>query len=177
MHYINNPDFLEAIKAYKAEILLAEQEERTKPIVPNYIGDCILKIANRLSLRPNFINYTYRDEMIGDGIENALVAVENFDPQKSSNPFAYFTQIIYFAFIRRIHKEKKQTLIKSKIIMDMPFDEYDIQDHDEDGCYVNSYFDFMQKSGFCNDIIKNEEVKVSKKKNKSTLVDHLEYDE
>ena len=86
------------------------------PPVPDYVGECFLKIANGLSFRPNFINYTYRDEMISDGIENCLQYVYNFDPNKSNNPFAYFTQIIYFAFIRRIQKEKKQTHIKHKII-------------------------------------------------------------
>ena len=82
------------------------------PPVTNYIGECFLKIATHLSYRPNFINYTYRDEMISDGIENCLQYVKNFNPEKSSNPFAYFTQIIYYAFLRRIQKEKKQTHVK-----------------------------------------------------------------
>ena len=83
---------------------------------PEYIVNCILKIANGLSNRPNFINYTYKDEMISDGIENCLQYIYNFDPTKSKNPFAYFTQIIYYAFIRRIQKEKKQQHIKHKMI-------------------------------------------------------------
>ena len=84
------------------------------PAIPNYIGECFMKIAEGLSHKPNFINYTYRDEMISDGIENCLMYFDNFNPDKSKNPFAYFTQIIYFAFLRRIGKEKKQTYVKYK---------------------------------------------------------------
>ena len=94
----------------------AESSGKQTPPVTNYIGECFLKIATHLSYRPNFINYTYRDEMISDGIENCLQYVKNFNPEKSKNPFAYFTQIIYYAFLRRIAKEKKQSHIKNKMI-------------------------------------------------------------
>ena len=108
-NYINNADFMAALMAYKE----AKRLNDNAPI-PNYIGECFMKIAEGLSHKPNFINYTYRDEMIGDGIENCLMYFENFNPDKSNNPFAYFTQIIYFAFLRRIAKEKKQTYVKYK---------------------------------------------------------------
>lgn len=108
-HYINNADFLAALIEYKKR----KQQNPNEPI-PNYVGECFMKIAEGLSHKPNFINYTYRDEMIGDGIENCLMYFENFNPDKSNNPFAYFTQIIYFAFLRRIAKEKKQTYVKYK---------------------------------------------------------------
>jgi DNA-directed RNA polymerase specialized sigma subunit len=107
-HYVNNAEFLEAMKAYKKAVDTAIKQKKEKPLVSDYIGSCFLKIANHLSYRPNFINYTFRDDMISDGIENCLQYLDNFNPAKSSNPFAYFTQIIYFAFIRRIQKEKKQ---------------------------------------------------------------------
>lgn len=113
-HYINNSEFSEALRQYKQDVIDAEDEDNPKPPVPNYIGECFMKIANGLSSKPNFMNYSYRDEMIGDGIENCLMYFENFDPEKSQNPFAYFTQIIYYAFIRRIQKEKKQLYIKYK---------------------------------------------------------------
>jgi len=113
-HYINNADFCKALVDYKEEVALAKKESRPKPIIPNYIGECFMKIAEGLSHKPNFINYTYRDEMIADGIENCLMYFENFDPQKSNNAFAYFTQIIYYAFLRRIQKEKKQLYVKYK---------------------------------------------------------------
>jgi hypothetical protein len=113
-HYINNQDFLKALTDYKASCAVANQENKPKPKIPNYIGECFMKIAEGLSHKPNFINYSYRDEMISDGIENCLMYFENFDETKSSNPFAYFTQVIYFAFLRRIQKEKKQLYVKYK---------------------------------------------------------------
>ena len=113
-HYINNEDFLKALVDYKARCLEASSQGADKPKIPNYIGECFMKIAEGLSHKPNFINYTYRDEMIADGIENCLMYFENFDPTKSKNPFAYFTQVIYFAFLRRIQKEKKQLYVKYK---------------------------------------------------------------
>ena len=103
-HYVNNKQFLSAMVDYKEQCKLAENETKVRPPVTEYIGECFLKIANHLSYRPNFINYTYRDEMISDGIENCLQYIDNFNPEKSKNPFAYFTQIIYFAFVRRITK-------------------------------------------------------------------------
>jgi hypothetical protein len=108
-HYINNADFLKALIEYKQRKKINPDEP-----IPNYIGECWMKIAEGLSHKPNFISYTYRDEMISDGIENCLMYFENFNPDKSNNPFAYFTQIIYYAFLRRIQKEKKQLYVKYK---------------------------------------------------------------
>ena len=98
-HYVDNKKFLVAMTEYRESRIKAEEEGQKRPQVTNYIGECYLKIANHLSYRPNFINYTYRDDMISDGIENCLQYMDNFDPEKSKNPFAYFTQIIYYAFI------------------------------------------------------------------------------
>ena len=113
-HYVNNADFLAALVKYKQECAKAAQENKPDPQIPNYIGECFLKIADHLSRKPNFISYSFRDEMIADGIENCLLYFRNFDETKSSNPFAYFTQIIYYAFLRRIMKEKKQLYVKYK---------------------------------------------------------------
>ena len=107
-HYINNKEFLRCLIEYQADIVKCKKEEKEKPYVTDYIAMCFLQIAQRLSYRPNFINYTYKDDMISDGLENCLAYMHNFDPNKSKNPFAYFTQIIYYAFLRRIQKEKKQ---------------------------------------------------------------------
>ena len=122
VHYVDNKAFLEAMKEWKTKCKDAESLGEPQPPVSNYIGECFLKIANHLSYRPNFINYTYREEMISDGIENCLQYCSNFNPEKSNNPFAYFTQIIYYAFIRRIQKEKKQQHVKHKIIENMNVD-------------------------------------------------------
>ena len=113
-HYVDNKVFLQAMIEWKEKCKLAEEADDEKPPVTNYIGECFLKIATHLSYRPNFINYTYKDDMISDGIENCLQYASNFNPEKSNNPFAYFTQIIYYAFIRRIQKEKKQTHVKNR---------------------------------------------------------------
>ena len=115
-HYVNNADFLAAIVKYKEKVKIAEEEGKPKPRVNNYIGGCFLKIATHLSYRPNFINYMYKDDMVCDGIENCIQYIDNFDPAKSKNPFAYFTQIVYYAFLRRIAKEKRQMDIKDKIL-------------------------------------------------------------
>ena len=113
-HYVNNADFLTALIEYRANCDIAKAEGKEDPRIPNYIGECFLKIAEHLSRKPNFISYSFRDEMIADGIENCLMYFRNFDPNKSKNPFAYFTQIIYYAFLRRIMKEKKQLYVKYK---------------------------------------------------------------
>ena len=121
-HYVNNKEFLKAMIEWNNRCKQAKKVGVDPPPITNYIGECFLKIANHLSYRPNFINYTYREEMISDGIENCLQYVHNFNPEKSDNPFAYFTQIIYYAFLRRIQKEKKQDHVKNKIIENMNVD-------------------------------------------------------
>ena len=122
-HYVDNKAFLAAMIEYRKICNKAKKDKRDKPPVTDYIGECFLKIANHLSYRPNFINYTFRDDMISDGIENCVQYIHNFDPEKSKNPFAYFTQIIHYAFLRRIQKEKKQLEIKTKIIERTGYDE------------------------------------------------------
>ena len=113
-HYVDNEKFLGVMRDYREAYLKAKDEDEEPPIIPDYAGECFLKIAERLSHRPNFINYAFREEMVSDGIENCVMYASNFNPEKSANPFAYFTQIIYYAFLRRIEKEKKQLYIKYK---------------------------------------------------------------
>ena len=135
-HYVNNKQLLEALIVYrsyvdKAKVVYIEKygEEppkgrwEGKPPIPNYLGECFLKIATHLSYKPNFVNYMFREDMISDGIENCVQYIYNFDPAKSRNPFAYFTQIVHYAFLRRIQKEKKQLDIKTKIIEKTGYDE------------------------------------------------------
>jgi hypothetical protein len=136
-HYVNNKELLQALIVYKDKVekdfysrngRKATRTDRAKhwegkPQIPNYLGECFLKIATHLSYKPNFVNYMFREDMISDGIENCVQYIHNFDPERSQNPFAYFTQIIHYAFIRRINKEKKQLDIKTKIIERTGFDE------------------------------------------------------
>ena len=144
-HYVNNKQFLEAITEWKEKVKDAESLGEDRPPVTDYIGECFLKIAQHLSFRPNFINYSYKEEMIGDGIENCLQYVNNFDPEKSKNPFSYFTQIIYYEYIRRIQKEKKQTHTKHKIIEKSMMATFD-QNPLDDTNYGNQYMDYLQKN-------------------------------
>ena len=136
-HYVNNKELLEALIVYRSKVEKSflelngrepTKEDRAKhwvgkPPIPHYLGECFLKIATHLSYKPNFVNYMFREDMISDGIENCVQYIHNFDPEKSKNPFAYFTQIIHYAFLRRIQKEKKQLDIKTKIIERTGFDE------------------------------------------------------
>ena len=147
-HYVNNKEFTAAIIKHNEACKEALANDEEKPRVSEYIGECIYKIATRLSTKPNFINYSYRDEMICDGIENCLQYINNFNPEKSQNAFAYVTQIIYFAFLRRIHKEKKQAAIKQKSIEQAGFlfDTFDTIDGDVTPGMSNQYIDFLQEN-------------------------------
>ena len=145
-HYVDNKKFLQAMVDYRLKCQKADEKKRRKPVVTNYIGECFLKIANHLSYRPNFINYTYRDDMISDGIENCLQYMSNFNPEKSNNPFAYFTQIIYYAFIRRIQKEKKQMQVKSKLIQNAGVENMMDQLAGDDKVYQSAMLDFLQRN-------------------------------
>lgn len=165
-HYVNNLEMLEAIKEYKTKLREAKTNSDVKPRIPEYLGKCILMIATKLSHKPNFINYSYRDDMISDGIENCIMCIDSFDPNKSSNPFSYFTQVIYYAFLRRIQKEKKQSYIKGKLIREMPFESFEVQGQDEDDSeFANAYMSFIQMHSNFDDSFmrkkeKKEEVKV-----------------
>ena len=140
-HYVNNADFLAALIEYKRVCDEAKKNNKAEPSIPNYIGECFLKIAEHLSRKPNFVSYSFRDEMIADGIENCIQYFRNFDETKSKNPFAYFTQIIYFAFLRRIQKEKKQQHVKHKIIENMNVDILMDSDGDQ-----SVFVDYLQKN-------------------------------
>tara|TARA_R110001606_G_scaffold222062_1_gene369913 strand:+ start:257 stop:805 length:549 start_codon:yes stop_codon:yes gene_type:complete len=166
VHYVDNKKFLEAMKDWREECREAEEIGEEKPRVSNYIGECFLKIANGLSFRPNFINYTYKQEMISDGIENCLQYLHNFNPDKSNNPFAYFTQIIYYAFIRRIQKEKKQTHVKHRMIEKQEFIPWVTNPHD-DRQYQVSGFDI-------NVMVPDEAVYKPKKKETKNKISGLE---
>ncbi len=143
-HYIDNKKFLASLIEYRSSCAEAQKRGEEDPIIPNYIGECFIKIANHLCFKTNFINYSFRDDMVSDGIENCLVAVKKFDPTKSENPFAYFTQIVYFAFIRRIQKEKKQQSIKYKMLENVDLDEIITQEQDS-GDYNDQFLDYVRK--------------------------------
>ncbi len=162
-HYVDNKKLYAEMVEYLNAVKEAEESDGEKPRIPEYIGECLLKISTRLSTKPNFINYTYRDEMISDGIENCVNYIGNFNPEKSTNPFAYFTQIIYYAFLRRIQREKKQLYIKHKSLeRSLVFDELashmEGESKGDQGAYINLHTPYMT------DFVENFERKEAEKK-------------
>ena len=167
-HYIDNEKFCKSMIEWKKKVKeYEEMGEDKKPPLTDYIAECFLKIAEHLSHRPNFINYPFREDMIGDGVENCILYAHNFDPEKSANPFSYFTQIIYYAFLRRIEKEKKQAFVKYKCLQMNDFDGK-IVDWLKSQPDITSYSDFLSKhfSLTESDIEKLEPVKKRKKRRK-----------
>jgi hypothetical protein len=138
-HYVNNKEFLAALIKYREDKEIAVIQGKPKPPIPRYIGECFLKIANHLSFKPNFVNYMFKEDMISDGIENCVQYIHNFNPEKSQNPFAYFTQIIHYAFLRRIQREKRQLEIKNKIIERSGYSEVFDDNNTLDGSNYSDY--------------------------------------
>ena len=123
-NFIDNKEFYAAFVEFRKQCDEAEANGEPRPVVSRYIGKCFLDIAEHLSMRPNFSNYMYRQDMVMDAVENCVVYCHRFDPEKSKNPFSYFTQICWYAFIRRITKEKRQIEICDKIISKSGFEEF-----------------------------------------------------
>ena len=172
-HYVDNEKFLEQMKKFRKMVYEAKESGKQRPRVPEYIGECIFKIASHLARKPNFANYTFKDDMISDGIENCLTAATKFDPEKSSNPFAYYTQIIYFAFIRRIQKEKKHQATKYKIIENLDMDA--IMQNGDDSEASRQLIDYLKKQLDTIDPEKREtpaQTKTRKKKAASAELDN-----
>ena len=170
-HYVNNEKFLEQMKEFRDKVKTAKESGTQRPRVPEYIGECVFKIASHLARKPNFANYTFKDDMISDGVENCLLYIDNFDPDKSSNPFAYFTQIIYFAFLRRIQKEKKQLYVKYKTMENEVINSL-IENNGEDlvaghlnGILHDSYSEELIRD-FINTFEDNKRRKIRKRKTK-----------
>ena len=168
-NYINNPDLLEALILYKKRCKEAEDSGEERPIVSNYIGECIYQIANRLATKPNFSGYSFKEDMVMDGIENCLQYMHNFDPNKTQNPFAYFTQIIWYAFLRRIAKEKKQMYIRYKSSHEMISLGETYDGGDEIAMHLNVSGEYI------NDFIESYETKLNsakgKKKDAEDIID------
>ena len=144
-HYVDNDEFLSAMNDWKDIVKEAKRNGKPLPPVTDYIGLCFYQIADHLSRRPNFINYPFREDMVSDGVENCLQYAHNFDQEKSENPFSYFTQIIYYAFLRRIEKEKKKAYIKFKCMqrndIDSKYTEW-LRENNE----TASMLEFIQKN-------------------------------
>jgi DNA-directed RNA polymerase specialized sigma subunit len=176
-HYVDNKKFLAALIEYREQVVEAEKQGLERPRVSNYLGECFIKIATHLSYKSNFINYSFKDDMISDGIENCLTAVGKFDPARSSNPFAYYTQVIYFAFVRRIQKEKKQQATKYKFLENIDIDQIITQAEGNEEM-VNHLLEMVRKQSDSIDPARKE-IKSSMYKKKKVeklpnLLDNLE---
>ena len=164
-HYVNNEDFLQAMIDFRESCEIAKNEGKPRPVIPEYIAKCIMMIAEKLSRKPNFYSYTFREDMVGDAIKNCILYIDNFDPSISRNPFAYFTQIIYYAFIQRIQKERKQLYVKYKstemlsVLGD--YEQYEMTDMDGEG--DGRQFELYEN---ISEFIDNYEVKNNIKKTK-----------
>lgn len=161
-NYINNKTLYGAMIHYKNDIQHALEHDADKPQIPNYIGESILLICNNLAKKPNFSGYTYKQEMISDGIMDCISAVDNFDPDKTNNPFAYFTQIAWNAFLRRIQKEKKQTYIKHKNFENSNLFTEILEDA--------NHAIHLKANDYSSDIVRSFEDKLTKTKKQSKLV-------
>lgn len=160
-HYVNNVKFYEALVEYRKECEEAKAAGKEQPVIPNYIGACFLMIARGVAMKHNFRNYSFKNDMISAGVEVCVKNVLSFDPTFGRNPFAYYTQSIWYAFLPIIEKEKKQAAIKRKLFLKGGFDTFDIQEHDEDGEFQISYYDFIKSIGDDEDA---EEAKLKEKK-------------
>jgi hypothetical protein len=171
-HYVDNAKLYLAMVEYKNSVSENLENNKPPPLISNYIGESIMKISTHLAYKPNFSNYTFREEMISDGIENCLQYINNFDPNKSKNPFAYFTQIIFFAFIRRIQKEKKYLYTKYAAIgrANITHETSQLQDHDHGRQYNDQiqYGEWSQEQ--MNTFMSDFEKKIISKKKIKTKV-------
>jgi len=171
-HYVDNKEFLRQMIEFKESTAIARENGESDPRIPDSIGEIFVKIASHLSFKSNFINYAFREDMIADGVENCIQYVHNFDPAKSKNPFAYFTQIIYYAFLRRIQKEKKQLYVRYKTLENSQLDTMSEDDratvssigiaklYDNMNEFIENYEESMQKKKE----IKSKQRKSTKKK-------------
>ena len=181
IHYVNNAEFSQAIVDYVKIVQEAKTQETKLPIVPDYIAQCFLRIAEGLSHKSNFIRYTYREEMVMDAVENCLKAIENYNLEAATrtgkpNAFAYFTQITWYAFLRRIAKEKKQQDIKLKYLTKSGIENFMVNEHGDEmtqqvaGAFIDTLRGRIEKVRYVDSEVK-ELVKEEKKKRKSRSVD------
>ena len=181
IHYVNNAEFSQAVVEYVTVVQEAKKQDQKLPIVPDYIAQCFLRIAEGLSHKSNFIRYTYREEMVMDGVENCLKAIENYNIEAATrtgkpNAFAYFTQIVWYAFLRRIAKEKKQQDIKLKYLTKSGIENFMVNEHGDDmttqvaGAFIDTLRGRIEKVRNVDAEVK-ELVVEEKKKRKVTLAD------
>ena len=171
-HYVNNAEFSQAVVDYVRSVNDANDKGLPVPVMPRYVAECFLKIATGLSHATNFVRYTYREEMVMDAVENCLRAVKNYDVDAATrkgkpNAFGYFTQISWYAFIRRITKEKKQQDIKLKYLAESGLEEFMV-DPNEDPQVAKAVQSFVDNLRRRIDDVKEKDDKIQQYKKKLT---------
>lgn len=171
VHYVDNDEMLAAWIAYQDDRKKAAEAGKPDPVVPRFLAECILKICYRTSYKHNFINYSFRDEMVSDAIENCLRGINTFDPSKSKYIFSYYTTAAWHAFIRRIQKEENEAAVKGKIICEMDIDDIVRQEHDN-GEYQTNLVEYMKQANDYRDA--HEERKKKTTRLKETVIEEHE---
>ena len=190
-NFIDNKEMYAAFVEYRKKVDEAKANGEPKPLIPRYIGKCFLDIAEHLSMRPNFSNYMYRQDMVMDAVENCLKAIDNYNLEAATrtgkpNAFAYFTQITWYAFLRRIQKEKRQQDIKMKYIAEAGIENFLDLTHDDGNTDYSNVLPFVDILRQRIDVVKSadaefkEYAKEEKKQRKrravnvdSDLTDHF----
>ena len=176
-HYIDNDVFFKAMSEWKLDVIIARNKNQPDPPVTDYIGECFLKICENIKYRPNFINYTYHDDMVSDGLESCLLYAHNFNPDKSKNAFSYFTQIVFYAYVRRIKKEQKQSFVRYKVIeheglLNNTANHIETAD-ESDKKILTAYTDYLKSHDHYGEMIEKQKKKREKKKQVGGLEDFL----
>jgi hypothetical protein len=166
-NYVDNAALLKALNEYKKAIRKAKKDDLPKPRIPEYVGEAILKIAQHLSFRPQFINYSTREDFVSAAVLTCIKYIENFNPKISKNAFAYFTQICWFSNIQYIQKEKKQSYVKNKLLSESAMDSFALQQYDSVGEGTNTYFDHLRKD-YNPEFSESIDKKIEKRKKKKT---------
>lgn len=175
--YVDNKKFTKELgkwaKRVREQIEYGEQPDK----MTDYIGECIYLICTNMSYKSSFNNYTYKEDMIGDSIENCVRYIKNFNNEKNNNAFGYVSTIAYYAFVRKIKKENKRH-IDHLLFIRKTFSESDIRDaldadNPNDIRGYNTYIDHMQSILDDMNIELPDKEKPKKKVRKQTVVDNI----
>lgn len=143
-HYVDKQALYVDLCDWKARKDAAIAEGRKAPPLPNSVGEAIMKVAEGQASRPNFRNYTYIEEMKGEGIVAAVRAMNSFDPNRLGkngevNPFGFISLCVWRAFLSYIAFEKKIQKTKVDMMSDPVNEFFSVQDGDSGNYHIDSY--------------------------------------
>ncbi len=169
-HYVNNALFSQSVVDHVISVREAEAAGEKIPQMPRYVAECFLKISEGLSHKSNFVRYTYREEMVMDAVENCLRACKNYNVEAATrkgkpNAFGYFTQIAWYAFLRRIKKEQRQQDVKLNYLAESGLEEFMV-DPNEDPQVAKAVQSFVDNLRRRIDDVKENDTKIKDYKKK-----------